>query len=62
LEGRISLVHNPTPTGRVIYVLLANAVIGIGVAAWALGLFVESNIAPAKQLGFRSLKRTVLPG
>jgi hypothetical protein len=62
LEGRISLVHNPTPAGRAIYVLLANVVIGTGVATWALGLFVGSHIAPAKQLGFRSLKRTVFAG
>jgi hypothetical protein len=27
-----------------------------------LGLFVSSNIAPAQQLGFRSLKRTVIAG
>jgi membrane protease YdiL (CAAX protease family) len=38
--------------------LLANVVIGIGVAVWALRLFVASNIRTAKQLGFRSLKRT----
>lgn len=62
LEGRIGLVHNPTPLGRAIYVLLANVIIGIGLAFWALRLFVASNIARAEQLGFRSLKRTVIAG
>jgi hypothetical protein len=62
LEGRISLMHDPTPIGRAIYVLLANVMVGLGVAFWTLGLFVKSNIAPAKQLGFRSLKRTVIAG
>lgn len=62
LEGRISLVHNPTPAGRAIYVLIANVLIGIGVAVWALRIFVASNIAPAKQLGFRSLQRTIIAG
>ena len=60
LEGRISLVHNPTPTGRVIYVLTANVVIGIGLAVWALRMFVVSNIAGIKQLGFRSWQRTII--
>jgi hypothetical protein len=62
LEGRINLVHNPTPTGRAIYVLIANVVIGIGVAFWTLRMFVVSNITNAKQLGFRSLKRTLIAG
>jgi hypothetical protein len=62
LEGRINLVHNPTPTGRAIYVLIANVVIGIGVAFWALRMLVVSNITNAKQLGFRSLKRTIIAG
>ena len=62
LEGRISLMHDPTPTGRAVYVLLANVVIGIGLAAWALGLFVRSNSVSAKQLGFRSLKRAAVAG
>jgi hypothetical protein len=62
LEGHINLVHNPTPAGRAIYVLIANVVIGIGLTMWALQMFVGSNIANAKQLGFRSLKRTIVAG
>jgi hypothetical protein len=62
LEGRINLVHNPTPTGRAIYVLIANVVIGIGLAFWTLRTFVKSNVAKAKQLGFRSLNRTIIAG
>jgi hypothetical protein len=60
LEGRINLLQNPTPTGRTVYVLIANVVIGFGVAMWALQTFVVSNITSTKQLGFRSLKRTVI--
>jgi hypothetical protein len=60
MEGRISLVHNSTPTGRAIYVLIANVLIGIGLAVWALRMFVVSNIAGIKQMGFRSWKRTII--
>ena len=62
LEGRISLMHHPTPAGRALYVLSANVVIGIGLAVWALRTFVVSNVTSAKQLGFRSLKRTIMAG
>ncbi len=60
LEGRISLVHNSTPTGRAVYVLVANVLIGIGLAVWTLRMFVGSNIAGIKQMGFRSGKRTII--
>jgi hypothetical protein len=62
LEGRISLVHNSTPAGRALYVLTANVVIGLGLAVWVLRTFVVSNVASAKQLGFRRFKRTFVAG
>lgn len=62
LEGRTGLLQNPTPAGRAIYVLSANVAIGIGLAVWALRMFVMSNIAGAKQLGFQPLKRTIIAG
>ena len=60
LEGRIELFRDPTPAGRAIYVLAANVVFGTGLAVWALRTFLTSKIATAKQLGFRSMKRTVI--
>jgi hypothetical protein len=59
-EGRVNMMTRPTPVGRAVYVLIANVVIGIGLAGWALRASVASGVVTLKQLGFRSLRRTAV--
>lgn len=60
LEGRIDLLQEPTPFGRTAYVLIANVVIGTGIALWVLRKLILSKALNEKQIGFQSIKRTVI--
>lgn len=55
-EGRVNMMMRPTPLGRATYVLIANVAIGIGLAGSAL----DAGTMTLKQLGFRSIRRTVI--
>jgi len=59
LEGRINLLQEPTPSGRAIYILTVNVIIGIIMAFWVLRLLMDSGVTNKTQLGFQSLKRTI---
>jgi membrane protease YdiL (CAAX protease family) len=59
-EGRVNMMTRPTPLGRAAYVLIANVAIGIGLAGWELRSAVASGATTRKQLGFRSIRRTVI--
>lgn len=60
LEGRIRLVHNPTITGRYLYVVIANILIGTLGAIWVMRSSLNARVVTLKQLGFRSPGRTFL--
>lgn len=60
LEGRIELMHNPTPLTRSIYVLLANGLLGIGAAMAAFHLWFRNQLINPARLGFRGLRRTLI--
>ena len=59
-EGRISLLLQPTPMGRAVYVILANILIGIFGAAWIMRSSVADGFTTLDQMGFRSLRRTLI--
>jgi membrane protease YdiL (CAAX protease family) len=60
LEGRISLLQNPDPLGRLIYAIVANIAIGTVVAIWLLKPSISSRFLTIRQLGFQSLKRILI--
>lgn len=60
LEGRIDLLQEPTPFGRTVYVLIVNVAIGTGIALWVLRNLILSKALNEKQIGFQSIKRTVI--
>lgn len=59
-EGRISLLLQPTPIGRAVYVILANILIGIFGAAWIMRSSLAHELTSLDQIGFRSLRRTLI--
>jgi len=60
LEGRLNLLQRYDPTGRLIYVLIANVIIGTLCAAYVLRYAIVSKATTTAQLGMRSLGHTVL--
>jgi len=60
LEGRINLLQAPTITGRYLYVLAANVVIGIVIVLWFLRQRLTSRIWTAEQTGFQPFRRTLI--
>jgi hypothetical protein len=59
-EGRVNMMARPTSAGRALYVLIANVVIGIGLAGWVLRSWVASGVVTLRQLGLRPLWRTIV--
>lgn len=60
LEGRINLLLRFDPVGRILYVIIANIIIGTIVAFWALRYMLSSGFISQEQLGFRKSRvRTV---
>lgn len=59
-EGRLELTLHPTVSGRMIYTLIANTLIGIVVAAFAIRAVMQLGLTTPTQLGFRSASRTAL--
>ncbi len=59
-EGRISLLLQPTPMGRAVYVIIANILIGIFGAAWIMRSSLAHEFTSLEQIGFRSLRRTLI--
>jgi hypothetical protein len=53
LEGRINLLLRPDDIGRVLYIIIANIVIGTILAFWALRYMLSSRFITQEQLGFR---------
>lgn len=53
LEGRINLLLRFDPVGRILYVIIANIIIGTILAFWALRYMVSSGFITQDQLGFR---------
>ena len=61
LEGRINLLHKADPTGRFIYVITANIIIGTFVAIWLVkGSIIKAGFVTIKQSGFQPIKRTLV--
>ncbi len=60
LEGRINLLQHPTPIGRLIYVGVANILIGIGLSTWVIQRAMREHLLTPEQFGFRSPWRTVV--
>lgn len=60
LEGRTGLTLRPDPIGRAEYVLIANVGVGIVLAVWVLHSFVSTRNVVLDQLGFRSVRRTLI--
>lgn len=60
LEGRINLLQQPTIGGRYVYVLVANVLIGTMGALWVLRWLLTSQFVTLAQVGFRSLRRTLV--
>jgi hypothetical protein len=60
LEGRIGLTRHPTVLGRVLYVVIANVLIGVFAAGWVLRSALRAGEVSSEQLGFRSLPRTLI--
>jgi hypothetical protein len=53
LEGRINLLLRPDDVGRVLYIVIANIIIGTILAFWALRYMLSSRFITQEQLGFR---------
>ena len=60
LEGRISLLQEPDPVGRLIYTIVANILIGVILSIWLLRPSIKSKFCSLSQLGFRPIKRTLI--
>lgn len=60
LEGRINLLQQQDVLGRFSYVIIANILIGNILAMYLLKRSIKSRFSSLNQLGFRSLKRTLL--
>lgn len=53
LEGRIDLLLRFDPVGRILYVTIANIIIGTILAFWALRYMLSLGFISQEQLGFR---------
>jgi CAAX prenyl protease-like protein len=61
LEGRIQLLQRPNPSGRLIYTVVANIIIGTAISIWILKLPVFQRFVTAKQVGFQpSVRRLIV--
>lgn len=60
LEGRINLMQQPTVMGRVVYVVIANILIGILAAIWVVRSALTAGVVRLDQLGFGALPRTLM--
>jgi hypothetical protein len=60
LEGRINLLQKPNPSGRLIYAVIANMIIGTIVAIWLLKPPILQRFVTPKQLGFQSSIRRIV--
>lgn len=61
LEGRILTLMRPdAAVDRVVYVVVANLLIGIVVAAWLVGRFLRYGVTTRRRLGSRRPVRAVL--
>ncbi|MCM2466853.1 hypothetical protein [Methanoculleus oceani] len=59
LEGRILLLQNPDPTGRLIYAVVANIVIGTLITLVAIRAFLSAGILSPDRTGFRPVPYAV---
>lgn len=56
-----NLLHKADPTGRFIYVITANIIIGTSVAIWLVkGSIIKAGFVTIKQSGFQMIKRTLV--
>jgi hypothetical protein len=60
LEGRINLFHRYDQAGRILFVVLANMVIGQGASPVVLRISVRSGALRLEQIGLRPLVRTLI--
>jgi hypothetical protein len=61
LEGRILTLLRPEATlERLAYIIIANYIVGIVIALWLMHYFIDSGFLGLKQMGFRSIKRTII--
>src|SRR5687768_11921752 len=59
LEGRINLLHQPDSLSWVVYVVVANILIGTVIALFAMQLALKSRLVTLPQLGLRSPDHTL---
>ena len=60
LEGRIVTLLRPEATvDRLVYIIVANFIIGTVVALWLMRSFIDSQIITLEQMGFRSMRRVI---
>ncbi len=59
LEGRILLLQNPDPTGRLIYAVVANIVIGTLITLVAIRSFLSAGVISPDRTGFRTVPYAV---
>jgi hypothetical protein len=60
LEGRINLFHAGTVTGRVLYILIANFLIGVVFSIFLLRTFLKSGVLTPKRVGLQSSNWTAI--
>lgn len=57
-EGRVMLLQNPDPIGRVVYALVANIFLGTLITIYILRLFFSKGVLSPPRTGFRPIKYT----
>jgi hypothetical protein len=60
LEGRIGLLISGDPSGRLVYALVANLLLGTVLVLFILSSFRRDREIPDEVYGFQSLRRTVI--
>jgi hypothetical protein len=60
LEGRVSLFHRYDPMGRILFVVIANLIIGIVFSFVILRVSIHSEVIMLKRLGLRPLLQTII--
>ena len=60
LEGRIVTLLRPEATvDRLVYIIVANFIIGTVVALWLMRPFIDTQFITLEQMGFRSMRHVI---
>jgi hypothetical protein len=60
LEGRINLFHRYDPAGRILFIVVANFIVGLGGSFLFLRYAVRSGALRMEKIGLRPLARTLI--